>query len=254
MVLIKATDLSITSCTIHPDTKFIYSSAFSQCYYLVEVHNLSALPITAGSEDYGGVGYYAKHVYKDGESYLHTTDDGFIFYDDGTDVYLVQHNGTETDLTLPETYNGKPYAVYQYAFYNCTSLTSVTIGNSVTSIGEYAFSWCTSLTSVIIPDSVTSIGEYAFSGCTSLTSMTIGNSVTSIGNGAFFGCESLTSVTIPDSVTSIGRYAFYDCYSLTEIIFLGTEEEWNAISKGSNWNYNTGAYTVHCTDGNLEKS
>ncbi|MBQ4143298.1 MAG: leucine-rich repeat domain-containing protein, partial [Thermoguttaceae bacterium] len=62
---------------------------------------------------------------------------------------------------------------------------SVTIPNSVTSIGHSAFYWCKSLTSVTIPDSVTSIGDHAFYGCRSLTSVTILNSVTSIGDGAF---------------------------------------------------------------------
>ena len=82
---------------------------------------------------------------------------------------------------------------------------------SITSIGGSAFYDCSSLTSVTIPDSVTSIGKYAFEDCTSLTSVTIGNGVTSIGGRAFYGCNSLTSVTIPDSVTSIGSSAFYGC-------------------------------------------
>jgi len=82
-------------------------------------------------------------------------------------------------------------------------------GLPVTRIRFDAFRGCTSLTSVTIPDRVTSIGSYAFYGCTSLTSVTIGNSVTSIETHAFSGCASLTSVTIPDSVTSIGYAAFY---------------------------------------------
>ena len=104
------------------------------------------------------------------------------------------------------------------AFQYCTSLTSVTIGNSVTNIGVRAFATCTSLTSVTIPNSVTSIGGYAFGGCTSLTSVTIGNSVTSIEGQVFQSCTSLTSVTIPNSVTSIGDRAFQDCTSLTSVI------------------------------------
>ena len=103
------------------------------------------------------------------------------------------------------------------AFYDCSSLTGVTIPNGVTSIGDYAFYGCTSLTSVTIPDSVTSIGEYAFSHCTSLTSVTIPNSITNIEYMAFYDCSSLTSINIPDSVTSIGSYAFSYCDSLTSI-------------------------------------
>ena len=96
-------------------------------------------------------------------------------------------------------------------FYGCSSLTSVTIPNSVTSIGGWTFQDCSSLTSVTIPNSVTSIGEGAFTSCSSLTSVTIPNSVTSIGGWAFQFCSSLISVTIPNSVTSIGEGAFTSC-------------------------------------------
>ena len=101
------------------------------------------------------------------------------------------------------------------AFHGCSSLTSVTIPDSVTEIGIYAFGYCSSLTSITIPDSVTEIGIYAFHGCNSLTSITIPDSVTSIEYGAFGCCSSLTSVTIPDSVTEIGGGAFNYCSSLT---------------------------------------
>ncbi len=97
------------------------------------------------------------------------------------------------------------------AFFECTSLTSITIPNSVTSIGVYAFRGCSGLTSITIPNSVTSIGSGAFYNCTGLTSVTIPNSVTTIGSFAFRNCKDLTSVTIPNSVTTIGSFAFRNC-------------------------------------------
>ena len=116
------------------------------------------------------------------------------------------------------------------AFWGCESLTSIHIPDSVTNIEEYAFYHCTSLTSVHIPDSVTTIRKMAFWECTSLTSVHIPDSVTTIGNGAFSECESLTSVHIPDSVTSIRNRAFWGCESLTSIIIpIGTREKFEEL-------------------------
>ncbi|MDR2129652.1 MAG: leucine-rich repeat domain-containing protein [Odoribacteraceae bacterium] len=78
-------------------------------------------------------------------------------------------------------------------------------------------SYRSSITTVEIGDGVTSIGDWAFSACSSLTSITIPDGVTSIGDGAFAVCRSLTSIAIPDGVTSIGKQAFYDCDRLTAI-------------------------------------
>lgn len=103
------------------------------------------------------------------------------------------------------------------AFDDCSGLTSITIGNGVTSIGDSTFYNCSGLTSITIPDSVTRIGNSAFLGCSGLTSVTIPDSVTSIGDSAFYGCSGLTSVTIPDSATSIGSCAFRDCTGLTSV-------------------------------------
>ena len=133
------------------------------------------------------------------------------------------------------------------AFYNCSGLTSIAIGNSVTSIGGLAFYNCSGLTSITIPNSVTSIGNYAFYNCSSLTSVTIPNSVTSIGNDAFSGCSSLTSITIPNSVTSIGNGAFYGCSSLTSIKFNDTTT-WYMTTDYSGWQNKTGGTEMSVTN------
>ena len=118
------------------------------------------------------------------------------------------------------SYNGEEYSVTSIgagAFYHCSGLSSVTIGNSVTSIGYGAFEGCSGLTSVTIGNSVTSIGDYAFYYCTSLTSVTIPNSVTSIESGAFNGCSDLTSVTIGSGIKTIYYEAFAGCKNLEDV-------------------------------------
>ncbi|MBR2325734.1 MAG: leucine-rich repeat domain-containing protein [Alistipes sp.] len=120
---------------------------------------------------------------------------------------------TATSVTIPDSVT----SIGDHAFGRCTSLRSITIPDSVTSIGGCAFWGCSSLTSITIPISVISIGQRAFSDCRNLTSVTIPNSVTSIGEGAFLSCTSLRSITIPDSVTSIREGVFNYCSSLTSI-------------------------------------
>ena len=120
---------------------------------------------------------------------------------------------TLISITIPNSVT----SIGRGAFYNCSELTNVTIPNSVTSIEDNVFSGCRSLTSVTIPNSVISIGSYAFYNCSKLTNVTIPNSVTSIGGSAFYNCSKLTSITIPNSVTSIGDRAFSGCSKLTDI-------------------------------------
>ena len=144
------------------------------------------------------------------------------------------------DITIPSivVHNDQTYNVTEidnYAFYNCTGLTSITIPTSVTSIGEGAFAVCTGLTSISIPSSVTSIRYATFYSCTGLTSVFIGNSVTSIGIGAFDSCNKLTSISLPSSVTSISDSAFAHCDGLTSFTSLATTPP----SLGSNVFYGT---------------
>ncbi|MBR0518521.1 leucine-rich repeat protein [bacterium] len=127
---------------------------------------------------------------------------------------------TEANIPAVFKYNDQKYkitSIGEYAFENCSSLTSITMPESITSIEDNAFAECSSLTSVIIPEGVTSIEYGTFRACSSLTSITMPESITSIEDAAFSHCSLLTSITIPESVTSIGDSAFYDCSSLQSV-------------------------------------
>ena len=106
---------------------------------------------------------------------------------------------TSGDFTIPASVNDyRVVEIGDYAFSDCSGLTSVTIPNSVTTIRRYAFRKCSGLMSMNIPNSVTNIEESAFSQCSSITSVTIPNSVTTIEDGAFSSCSGLTRVNISD--------------------------------------------------------
>ncbi|WP_400219651.1 leucine-rich repeat domain-containing protein [Methanomethylophilus alvi] len=122
-------------------------------------------------------------------------------FDSKTGVLTICGTGDMDDYDVDQ--KNQPWWTYR------SDVKTVTVGNSVTSVGDYAFSGCTALRSATVADSVTSIGDYAFYGCP-LDVVTLGNSVTSIGDYAFSGCP-LDVVTIPDSVTSVGKHAFSGC-------------------------------------------
>ena len=134
-----------------------------------------------------------------------TTIGGYAFYD----------CSSLTSIDIPAGVT----SIGSSAFWNCSNLESVTFaeGSQLTSIGGSAFEDCSSLTSIDIPAGVTSIGSSAFEDCSSLTSISIPAGVTSIGTSAFSGCSSLTSIEIPAGVTDIGFGAFSGCSSLTSI-------------------------------------
>ena len=210
----------LTSITIPDSVTSIGASAFSGC------NGLTTIIVEKGNAKY----------HSDGNCLIETESKTMIA---GCKTSVIPNDGSVTSIG-------------QYAFRGCEGLTSITIPKSVTSIGYAAFSGCTGLTSITIPDSVTYIGNTAFGYCTGLTSITIPNCVMSIRDWAFYGCEGLTSITIPVSVTSIGNYAFYGCNKLTNIVFNGTIEQWNAISKEHKWdNGISSSCKIICSDGTI---
>ncbi|AIV03749.1 BspA-like protein [Candidatus Malacoplasma girerdii] len=144
------------------------------------------------------------------------TDDGFISPADKGQI----RGAIEIPVKVNVAGVDKPVTgIANSAFWNCTSLTSVTFAedSQLTKIGNSAFFGCSSLASINIPNSVTSIAEETFFNCSLLKTINIPNSVTSIGSYAFWDCSSLTSITIPRSVTFISSYTFKGCSSLISI-------------------------------------
>ena len=248
VVLIRAKDYNINSCTIYSQTKVIYKSAFEDCTSLTSI----IIPDSVTSIGWGAF-YNCYSLTSINIPDSVTSIGGSAF----SNCYSL------TGITIPDSVT----SIGELAFSGCSNIVEATIPTlaidyipqnslqtviitSGTSIGYGAFSGCDSLASITIPDSVTSIGTYAFENCTSLTSITIPDSITSIGREAFSGCSSIASITvdnnnsvyhsdgnclietakktlifgcqnsiIPDdgSVTTIGDSAFRGCSSLTSI-------------------------------------
>ena len=242
----------LTSVTIGNCVTSIGEYAFSSCSGLTSVTIGNAVT-SIGNYAFNGCLSLKELTLEDGEDTLTvglneiSVDYWFgkgLFYDCPLEKLYLGRN-LYYDSSLSSGYS---------PFYNQTKLTSVTIGNCVTSIGEYAFSGCSGLTEVIIPNTVISIGINAFRNCTGLTkaefasveslcaisfdysdsnplsyahklyidgkevkNLVVPNTVTSIGNYAFNGCSGLTSVTIGNAVTSIGDKAFNGCSGLTSV-------------------------------------
>ena len=193
----------------------IVQDTFQYCYGLIEVRHKSHLSmdsIVPGSSSLGGIAYYAKDVITDdSKSNLKIVGD-YIFYDNGTEIYLVRYLGEEEEITLPEYEGGKEYAIW-----------------------SSAFSWNKTIKSVIIPDCVTSIEQSAFS-CSSIENVEIGDSVEFIYMSAFENTR-IKNIFIPISVKYMGSLVFGGCDGI--VIYCeansdaGWQTWWNAIYNNS---------------------
>jgi hypothetical protein len=183
---------SLANITLPASLTYLSPSAFYDSYKLVEIKNLSAMSISANVQN----GFFLKNVYSDasGESKLHTDQNGFVFYVDVNEVYLLAYRG-EGDVILPDSYSGKNYGIWHYAFSN-TNFESgyLFLPDAVISIGGYAFARNKTLRVLAGGEGVRTIDTYAFSNCTELLSVTLGTNLTTIANYAFDGCIRLMDV------------------------------------------------------------
>ena len=167
------------------------------------------LPMMANADSNGQCGDMVTYNYVDSTRTLTISGEGDMSYVEAP--WEAYKNDIETVII-----NEGVTSIKDYGFYGC-GFTTISIPNSVTSIGEGAFVSCNRLDSITIPNSVISIGEGLFLECVGLSSVSLPDSITSIGSYTFYRCKNLTSIIIPDSVTSIGTYAFGGCSSLQDV-------------------------------------
>lgn len=161
------------------------------------------------------------------------TENTLYFEYDSTDytAKLVRKSGSY--------YNNNTYVIPKY-----TKNDTDGCWYKVTAIDDYAFNTRSSLTSITLPDSIETIGSYAFSGCTSLTSINLSSSLKTIKNSAFYGCSSLTNIELPEGLEEIGEYAFYN-NAMTSLTVPSTVEEISAYA----FSYCQSLASIHLTEG-----
>ena len=137
---------------------------------------------------------------------------GYVFVNTGvkTITFAARTEGQLLELAKGSYEWDSSNYVYYYTgvFAGCTSLTSVSLPDCVTSLPDGTFYGCSALETLTLPSSLTEIGKSAFKDCTSLKALVLPAGLTTIGDSAFEGCTALTELVLPASVTTIGSYAF----------------------------------------------
>ena len=219
--LMKTDNMDITSCTIHPDTKVIGVGAFGGCLDLCEVEIPNGVT-TLCEGAFGGCFDITSITIP--SSVASIADYAFASCVSLSSVTVLNNSAEIGKYAFSSCENITSITLPAYAI-DCIPdkkiIQNLTI-NGGTSIDENVFNSCTNLTTLVIGDSVTTIEEYAFAQCSGLTSVTLGKGLITIGNSAFERCYGLPSIVVPEGVTSIGNSAFGDCTSLTSVVMPST--------------------------------
>lgn len=208
----------LTDITLGENVKTLGDKAFYTCDALERVE----IPSTV--TDIGEKTFYSCPALKEAIIRAGTVKAGTFYNCRALTTLIISDNATlDASFTVGNTYAKETLETVKIergeignsAFSNCTRLTTVELGDGVTSIGTSAFLKCTQLSSIAIGSGVISIGTSAFSGCTALTNANIGSGA--IGESAFNGCTSLVNVTLGNGVTQIGKNAFIRCAQIPSI-------------------------------------
>ena len=184
---------NIASFTIPSAVSFIGNYAFQECVNLEIVVNFSGLNIQKNSTENGFIGYYAIDVINIKNGVLIGP---FIFVTENNVHKLMHCLIKMSNLTLPESYNNKPYIIGKEAFSQRTEIKNIQFNSNIDGIEDGAFNGCTSLTTLTLTDYIEFIGNNAFSGCSALKTITFGANPIVIGNNAFYKCENITNINV----------------------------------------------------------
>jgi len=155
-------------------------------------------------------------------SALHATAQAEFYYvtNYGT-ITITYYAGPGGPVAIPSTINGLPVTGIRTSAFAHSGVTSVTMPDSIRSIGAQAFYYCTNFNAVTLSTNLTLIEDSTFEGCQSLASIRIPSGVWSIGYSAFFGCASMTNAAIDNPSASIADYAFFGCGALRSLTLPG---------------------------------
>ncbi len=193
---------------------FLYCDSLSKIYFAGTEEEWNAITIEEGNEILDSVTVCCESTGPVIKEYGDLT---FEIVNNRARVIFTGWGAVSGDVIIPPEIDGYPVtAIDKYAFASC-DITSVSVPDSVTSIGESAFENCDELKSIVIPEGITEIADGAFYDCDSLTEVTIPNGVVSIGEYSFADCCSLTAIELPESLESIAGNAFAGCVELKSV-------------------------------------